>query len=143
MDEKLSKLILDYCLQWIGVPYIWAGVGYGGTDCSGFVLQVLQARGVVPNKYDATSHDLYLKTKAGGMLKPKAHALAFYGKGGISTHVAYCLNSTHVIECAGGGSECTSREIAEKKGAFVRIRPIMYRRDFMTVHEVADDAFQV
>jgi hypothetical protein len=105
-----------------------------GWDCSGLVLEILKAVGVVPSKYDATSHVLYTKTLSGGIPEPRAHALAFYGKGNIATHIAYCVSPTHMVEAGSGNVLTTNLEAAIKQNAFVRVRPIYGRKDFLACH---------
>lgn len=133
MDEKTSKVILDYALRFINAPYIWGGQG-PGFDCSGLCLELLKACGVVSSKYDTTAQGLFNATTSGAIVKPKAHALSFYGKMGSVTHVAYCLNEFLCIEAGGAGSNCKTIEDAQKLGAFVRIRPIFGRKDYLAVH---------
>lgn len=129
----LSKdLILSYAWSFLGRPYRWAGAG-PNFDCSGFVIEILKAKGIVSNKFDATSQVLYNLTLEGGTINPKAHCLAFYGKQSI-THVAYCISETHVLEAGSGNSETLSDEKAQEQGAFIRLRPIHYRKDFQTIH---------
>ena len=52
-----SVNLREYALSLIGKPYIWGGSGYEGFDCSGFVIECLQAFGVLPNG-DWTSQGL-------------------------------------------------------------------------------------
>ncbi len=126
-----DKLTMEYALSFLGVPYLWGGASYDGIDCSQLVIEILKQRGLVQSNFDCTAHDLFLRTHSGGILKPEAHALVFYGSKQRATHVAYCLDERTVLESAGAGSNCTTREIAAKLGAFVRMRPIFYRRDFL------------
>jgi hypothetical protein len=71
---------------------------------------------------------------SGGVVKPEVHGLAFFGTKFRCTHVGYCINDNLMIEAGGGSAVCTTREIAAKMGAFVRIRPVFSRKDFLAVH---------
>lgn len=129
-----DSLILEYALGFIGTPYIWGGAGPIGFDCSGLIVELLKARGWVGSKFDATAHMLFEMTHDGATLKPRTGALAFYGRGGRITHVGFCITDELMIEAGGGRSTTLTPELAEKHGAFVRIRPIYYRSDFISVH---------
>ena len=88
-----------------------------------------------------TAHHLYTRTLSGGVTTPKAHALAFYGKGNIATHVGYCISDTHIVEAAGGGVLTTTVEAAIKQKAYIRIRPVFYRKDFLAIHVPCETHF--
>jgi len=129
-----KDIILRYLWSLVGKPYIWGGTGAVGFDCSGLVVEMLKARGFCKSKYDATAHTLYDATRNGGVLRPSAHCLAFFGRVNGISHVGYCLNEEYMIEASGGNSRCTSVEAAEKYGAYVRVRPIFHRKDFKAIH---------
>lgn len=129
-----DKLILELVLGYIGTPYLWGGATPQGFDCSGLVLEVMKARGLVSNSFDCTAHDLYIKTKSGGVIKPETHALSFYGTSQRITHVGYCVSPELMVEAGSGTSATTSLEAAIKQNAFVRMRPIFSRKDFMAIH---------
>jgi cell wall-associated NlpC family hydrolase len=131
----LSELTVTYALSFLGVPYIWGGQSPEGTDCSGFVIQVLQAEGVLPNKFDATSQGLHTYFKVNGAKSSRSPfngCLAFYGKSVDQiTHVALCLDQDTVIEAAGGDSTTNTVKDAAARGAHVRIRKLRYRKDLV------------
>jgi hypothetical protein len=129
----IDKIVLDFLYGRLGTPYIYGGAG-PYYDCSGLVIECLKMRGWVASSFDATAHDLFNRTMSGGTLKPKAHALSFYGTEQRITHVGYCISETHMIEAGGGGASTTSLEAALKLGAMVRVRPIYYRKDFIACH---------
>src|SRR5690606_24107937 len=35
-----GQRMVDYAMQYLGLPYIWAGAGPGGFDCSGLTMYV-------------------------------------------------------------------------------------------------------
>jgi len=105
-----------------------------GWDCSGLVVEVLKAIGLVSGQFDASAHTLYMMTKEGGTLRPVPHALAFYGKNNSVTHVGYCISPTHMVESGSGDSKTVNLDMAIKQQAFVRIRPIFGRKDWLACH---------
>lgn len=129
-----DKFILEYVLGFIGTPYIFGGSTPQGLDCSGLVLEVLKARGLVANSFDCTAHDLFLRTKSGGVIKPEVHALSFYGTVQRITHVGYCVSDALMVEAGSGRSTTLTVEQSIKDNAFVRLRPIFHRKDFMAIH---------
>jgi cell wall-associated NlpC family hydrolase len=133
----LSELTITYALSFLGTPYIWGGQSPQGADCSGFVIMVLQAEGILPNKFDATSQGLHTYFRVNGAKKvrsPSQGCLAFYGKSvDRITHVALCLDGNQVIEAAGGDSTTNTAEDAAARGAHVRIRKLRYRSDLVDV----------
>lgn len=52
------RLIKDYALMWVMVPYEWGGDDFAGMDCSGFAQEILAAAGIDP-KGDQTAQMLY------------------------------------------------------------------------------------
>jgi len=130
------KLVTEYAMQFIGVPYVWGGSNpMRGFDCSGFVQFVLESVGADP-KGDQTCqslHDLLLMSGGITLPTPKAGALCFYGKAPKAlTHVSLCLNQYQIIEAGGGDSSTTSVVEAAKRDACVRVRPVDRRKDLIT-----------
>lgn len=127
-------MLVSYARSFLGTPYIWGGSSPDGFDCSGLVQELLSFSGVDPIG-DQTAQTLYNHFARHGVISPpKAGAICFYGKAtGSITHVSMCTGEHTVIEAGGGDSTCTSREIANKKGAFVRERPVSFRKDLVAV----------
>lgn len=131
------KLLTEYALQFIGVPYVWGGSNpMKGFDCSGFVQFVLESVGVDPrgDQNSQTLHDILLMN--GGLILqvPKAGAICFYGKTPKSiTHVSICMNQYQIIEAGGGDSTTTSVVEAAKRDACVRVRPLDRRKDLVAI----------
>lgn len=126
------KQILEYAMQWVGKPYKWGGSGPDGFDCSGFVLELLMSIGIAP-PYDTTSQGLYnYYNVRGDIQNPTAGCLLFYGRSvNQITHVGMAIDSHRIIEAAGGGSKTKTVDDAIRDKAFVRIRPIYERDDFL------------
>lgn len=127
------KPLLHEALRLLDKPYIWGGDNpLRGFDCSGFVQWVLATVGMDP-KGDQSAQALYDHCLLQGMSQVRgAGALVFYGKSPERiTHVALMINEFQIIEAGGGGSECTTREIAAQKGACVRIKMFGHRSDML------------
>jgi cell wall-associated NlpC family hydrolase len=128
------KLLIDYARTFLGTPYIWGGNSPQGYDCSGFVQEVLAFAGVDP-KGDQTAQTLYNHFLVHGLnTSVGAGALVFYGSSrGAISHVSMMTGKWTIIEAGGGDSKCITVEIANKKGAFVRERPLSIRKDLVAV----------
>ena len=98
--------IAEYALAFLGRPYIWGGDGsgrfHGGFDCSGLVVECLQATGWLQG--DHTAQGIYTALKKAGwgevaLPHVVANDILFFGKDTSHiTHVAICCSSR------GGGS---------------------------------------
>lgn len=128
--------VVEYALQFIGRPYVWGGDGSGklggGFDCSGLVVECLQAFGAVEG--DFTAQALYKHLLALGWAKvPRdlvnAADVLFWGKSEAAvTHVSLAASDWQHVEAGGGGSKCKT---AENSTGMVRLRPIAARKDFV------------
>lgn len=134
MDKVFSDPILSYLWSFIGKPYIWGGKGPIGFDCSGLVVEMLRAQSILDPKEDMTANDLFSRTIKGGINKPKAHALVFYGTRQRCTHVGYAISSEYMVEAGGGNSSCFDAESAARLGAMVRLSSIFQRKDYLGAH---------
>jgi peptidoglycan DL-endopeptidase CwlO len=134
LDKNLETIIKAYAMSYLGVPYRWGGSNpISGVDCSGYVINVLKAAGVIKDqRYDATAQGLFEAYSKNGFAKADFGALAFYGRDSKTiSHVAFCLSDKQVIEAGAGGSSVVDKESADLKNAYVRIRPLVYRKDFL------------
>ena len=91
----------EYALALIGKPYIWGGSGADGFDCSGFVIECLQAFGILPNG-DWTSQtllDRFEKLKYAKVRKTEIKGLevCFWGKE-RATHCSIALDEDFIVE---------------------------------------------
>lgn len=131
--------ISEYAQKFIGKPYVWGGDGSGKCggcfDCSGLVLECLQAFGILPIG-DKTAQGIYEALCKKGWVSVPSKAVAhddvlFFGKDlKHITHVAIAIDNTLMIEAGGGGSKCTT---PEKSTGFVRVRPISNRKDLVAI----------
>ena len=133
----LTDLTLEYAKSFLGTPYVWGGQSPQGADCSGFVIMVLQAEGLLPAKFDTNAQGLYNLFKDFKTVQNFRGCLVFYGKSKTKiTHVGLCLDDKQMIESGGGNSTTVNLSEANKSGAHVRIRPITYRKDLVDVLKV-------
>jgi hypothetical protein len=129
----MRKYILALANKLVGVPYIWGGCSPNvGFDCSGFVIWIFQVFDVLPSG-DWVAHDLWKKYTQTD--KPLIGDLVFYGTKKRITHVMMFAGVTDGTEmcvgATGGGSETTTVEEARKRNAMVKLKPVLYRNDFV------------
>ena len=130
--------LVEYAKCFIGRPYIWAGNGSGkcdgGFDCSGLVVESLQAVGVLANGSDYSAKALYKHLLDQGWIKvPRgfetASDLCFWGKAeGSINHVSIVIGSRQHLEAGGGGS---GSKTAGTSIGMVRVRPLSSRVDLL------------
>lgn len=131
-----DELTLWYAKKLIGAPYIWGGQSPGGFDCSGLVIEILMGAHILPHGYDATAQGLWndFHDDWPSILHPLPGALVFYGRAIHDiTHVGFAIDGYRMIEAGGGGSMMKTPQQAWDKGAFVRLRGIYSRKDFLTM----------
>lgn len=129
----MNELLKDYAMKFVGIKYNWGGDDpMGGFDCSGYVCELLKAFGLISEHEDFTAKGLYDRYKDHKIVAPEHGALVFFGKNADQiTHVGFCLNKHQMIEAGGGGSKTISEEVAIKQNAYIKLRPILKRRDIV------------
>ncbi len=128
------EILKHHAFSFIGQPYRWGGDDPSGFDCSGLVIELLQGCGVLPHKFDTTAQGLFNLFEKSGVHNSKGlGALAFFGKSKSKiTHIGFMIDNKRMIEAGGGGRHVKTMEDAIKYNAFIRIRPVNYRSDFIT-----------
>jgi len=129
------EVMRSVAMSLLGKPYIWGGDDpLAGFDCNGVVQEILKAGGAAP-PVRQTAQGLY------NYFSPFARrgvtelgSLAFFGRSNDNiTHVAWMLDGRHMVEAGGGDGQTLTLGDAIKQNAFVRIRPITYRKDLVAV----------
>jgi cell wall-associated NlpC family hydrolase len=125
----LRNMAVEYIWKFVGVPYRWGGDDpMAGFDCSGLVVEVLQAVGRLGHGRDYTAHDLWTIFKPFQVETGYAGCLVFwFDEKGRAKHVEMMIDNEFVIGASGGGSMTQTVEDAIKQNAFVKMRPLRYR----------------
>jgi len=106
-----------------------SGDDFSSMDCSGFVVEILQAVGILQHTHDYSADALYTIFKPNIVALGYAGCLAFWlDDAGHAVHVMLCIDDLHVIGASGGGVETESRDDAIRQNAFTKMRPIGYRK---------------
>lgn len=131
------QTLIKYALSFIGIPYRWGGKSAGGFDCSGVVSAILQGVGAIHTK-GLNSQGLYdhfiKKTNGEKIAEPQPGALIFYGTRTTAiTHISFAIDYWRMVEAGGGDSTTTTPARAQVQGAFVRMRPIDFRKDMVAI----------
>ena len=136
-ERETKDILIHYAKTFIGKPYLWGGNGVTGFDCSGFVQEILKCVGLDP-RGDQTAQGLYnyfVKHSKGSGVAPAS--LLFWGKSTDRiTHVSLAIDYFYHIEAGGGNSKTINKEVAEKQGAMVRIRPLNSRKDLIAAIKI-------
>ncbi len=129
--DYLRAMAVEYGRTFLGTPYHWGGDDpMEGFDCSGFVVEVLQGVGILPHGRDYGANDLLTIFKPAIVAQGYAGCLAFWTDSlGRATHVMLMVDNEHVIGASGGGSKTLSTADAVRENAFLKLRPLSYRKD--------------
>ena len=134
---ETKQIIYDYAVSLLGKPYVWGGDdAILGFDCSGLVVELLKACGIVGHRQDFSSQGLYsahaITWRAAQ--SPGFGVVCFYGKSTTQiTHCAFGLGQYLMIEAGGGTSKTRTAEDAASSNAFIKIRPVNYRSDLIAM----------
>lgn len=108
-----------------GLPYRWGGDDpSAGFDCSGLVIEGLQACGILPRTGDWRAAALAQRFPLAQKVRPGC--LLFWGEPIVHVEIVWELLSNGAVltlGASGGGSKTLTRADAEAQNAFVKIRP--------------------
>jgi len=128
-----ADLLVIYAFNFIGINYKWGGNNpLEGMDCSGFLCEVLRSQGLVKEDHSAQSlYDLFINI---GVEKSiEKGSLLFFGNSKYSiTHCSIAVNPNLMLEAGGGGADTINKEMAIKRNAFIRLRPMKFRKDLIS-----------
>lgn len=126
----LRAIAVDYAKHFIGTPYHWGGNDpMAGFDCSGLIVEVLQGVGRLAHDRDYTANDLLSIFRPSQVALGYAGCLAFYlDRNGRAEHVVLMIDNAFAIGADGGGSGTITVGDAIAQNAFVKIRPLDYRK---------------
>lgn len=134
MNDREFAVI--YAESWFGRFYSWDDDDPSGIDCSGLVVEVLKAVGILPRRIDYSAEGLrQLAVERGWLIDPRdvrQGCLVFWltEKDGREEAVHVEIVSRHPrisIGASGGGSKVRDLASAIKANAFVKPRPIASR----------------
>ena len=130
MDKR--QIATKYAWSYIGVPYKWGGDDFSSYDCSGLIVEILQAVGLIDRKTDYTAQGLYNKFKSKKRENPVEGCLVFWGKSDKKIiHIEYCINDELSIGASGGNSKTLTVEDAIRDNAYIKIRPFGSRKNIV------------
>ena len=91
--------VANYALKFVGNPYKYGGTSLtGGTDCSGFTMQVYKHFGYsIPRTSGAQASGAGKQVSLSSL---KAGDLIFYKKGGVVNHVALYIGGGKVVHAS-------------------------------------------
>jgi len=139
----LRAKAVEYLQHFIGLPYRWGGDDpLAGFDCSGLVIEVLQAVGAIPHGLDFTAATLYEGFQDKAVIRGYAGCLVFWLSGEDIVLVEMMIDDLHTVGASGGGSGTLTVADAVRQNAFVKMRPVGYRgENFLIVDPFrAEDA---
>lgn len=128
--SRTAKIGVEHGLRFIGKPYIWAGQGAMGLDCSGLVVEMLRVVGRIGRKQDFTAQQLYNQFRYHERGTAMYGDLVFFGTDtNHITHVGVCVDflpngDPIVLEAAGGRRGVDTPEEAQRNEAMVTLRPM-------------------
>lgn len=130
------KILYDTIMSYQHLPYIYGGENPEvGFDCSGFVIDVLQTVGELPNKFDASAHGIYERYIDKGDLQSGMGmgALAFFGNNKRIRHIGIMIDNFRMMEAGAGDSDVLTVKDAIERDARIRIRPVDFRKDLYAI----------
>lgn len=110
-----GNAIVDYAMQFLGVPYVWGGSSPSGFDCSGLTSYVYRACGISIARVadDQMRQGTYVPKEE---LQPGD--LVFFGYGGVASHVGIYVGNNSYLH-------------APQDNEVVKISPMQYRYDYI------------
>ncbi len=118
-DGSQASQVVSIALQYLGVPYVWGGMGPSGFDCSGLIAYVYAQIGVsLP--HHAASQWNYGVPVAYDDLQP-ADLVFFSGLG----HMGMYIGGGQFIHAPHTGDVVKISSMSERSGDFVGARRVL------------------
>jgi len=141
-DRMKAWRFVHYAQNFIGVHYNYGTTETGGDDpvggfdCSGLVTEAMRSNGMLRYNERLNAQMIYDRLVSEGCIEvrePQAGCLVFYKKPGAERigHIGIMINENQVLEAGGGARDTHDEYDAAVRNAFVRIRPVHYRSDFL------------
>jgi cell wall-associated NlpC family hydrolase len=129
LEIEIRKLAIEYLKSYLGKFYKWGGDDPSGFDCSGLVIEILKAVGILPRKGDWRAQDLFWKFEPIEAIDIKPGDLVFWHGSDKSKiiHVEMMINEKISIGASGGGSNTLTEADAIRQNAFIKPRPVESR----------------
>jgi hypothetical protein len=134
--EQRRLIALKILWEYYGTLYKWGGDDPSGLDCSGFMIEILQSVGILPHKSDTTAHGLMKRFALNEVREDEAESgcLVFFLRktDHKAVHVEMVVgrdgDKIFCMGASGGDSDTKTAEDAIKDNAFIKVRPVTYRR---------------
>lgn len=130
MSRSRRQIAIEHGLRFIGKPYIFGGQGPVGLDCSGLVVEISRAIGLIGRKHDLSAQGFFNRFSAFEVEVPVPGSFVFFGRSrdkithmGMVVEIMPCGEAL-VLEAAGGTRETKTPLQAQKNDAMVTIRPM-------------------
>src|SRR3990172_1631083 len=102
--DYYRDIAINYGRMYIGDFYSWGGNTPDGFDCSGLIIEILKAVGIVGRNVDTTATGLYEMFKQFKTDKPCRGCLAlWYNDKKAIVHVEMCIDYRLSLGASGGG----------------------------------------
>ena len=105
LPEYQRERAVWYLGEWLHVPYDWGNDDFSGLDCSGLIVEILQAVGRLYRGTDYTANSLFGRYADNEVEQPREGCLAFWHSQatGYVTHVEMFIDRYYTIGASGGG----------------------------------------
>lgn len=129
IPQTPREFALAYAWRYIGLWYKWGGDDPSGFDCSGYVIEILKAVGILSRQFDTNADNLYRMFEQYKITEPIPGALVFWynAQRNKKIHIEMMITEKLSIGASGGGSKTLTIEDAVRDNAFIKIRPIASR----------------
>jgi len=132
--NEVGKLLVKYAWSLVGTVGRWGGDDpMSGFDCSGYVVECLKGIELLPRRGDWTAETLFHKFESDKYDRLVVPSLLFWYKEGEIVHTAIYIGQGCLLEAGGVTSETTNLADAVKQNAYVRMRGIEERPDYVSV----------